>query len=137
MANIFLDRSLQLSLHRFTQTRNVDELMKVVLQENDEKTEEVSDDTVLMKPDSDEPDGPPQPPIFSLFSSPLKGTQWKDNEQAKQLLDKMPKPTKPMIGLPWKKLDRLTGAILIVLSRASLFLSIVYGMRGNCKFLIF
>ena len=115
--SFFIYRSLQQSLHRFTQTRNVDELMKVVLQENGQQTKEVSDDIDSVEPDSDVPDGPPPPPIFSLSRSPLKGTRWKDNEHAKQLLDKMTKPSKSMIGLPWKKVDRLTGAISIVLSK--------------------
>ena len=108
---VFIYRSLQQSLHRFTQTKNVDEMMKVVLQEIGQQTREVSDDIDSVEPDSDVPDGIPMPPpLFNRQRSPLDGTPWQHNVHAQQLLDKMNKPSTPMIGLPWKKVDRLTGA---------------------------
>ena len=104
----FIDRLLLKALHGFTQTRNVDQLMKVLLQENDQPMEENSDDIASEEADADVPDGlPVPPPLFNLKRSPLDGTPWKHNEHAQQLLEKIPKPSKPMIGLPWKKVERL------------------------------
>ena len=97
--------------------------MKVVLQENDQPTKEVSDDTDSVQPDSDVPDGIPMPPpLFNRQRSPLDGTPWQHDAHAQQLLDRMPKPSKPMIGLPWKKVERLRGAISIILSSSEVFL---------------
>ena len=73
--------------------------MKVLLQETDGQTGEVSD--------YDDTDSAPPAPAFNPYGPPLDGTDWQDNEHAKQLPDTMTKPSKPMINLPWKKVKRL------------------------------
>ena len=108
--------------------------MKVVLQENGQQTREASDDIDSVEPDSDVPDGIPMPPpLFNRQRSPLDGTPWQHNVHAQQLLDKMNKPSKPMIGLPWKKVGQAYGCDSIVLFHHEIHVLLVFLIK-NCQF---
>ena len=75
-----------------------------------------------IKEDGNDPTSPPvpiPPPLpgsdFRKDRSPLDGTPWQHNVQAQQLLDPMPKPSKPMMGLVWQKVNmtELVGELVL------------------------